>query len=135
MRDTIKAYLEADMTLMALLTGGIYAGTEITRQSTPDAFDANGEVEPCALVSAEAEDPTGPYGHSARSFVTVYLYERSGYTNIDAARARIYVLLHRDRVGTSVWDVRHVGDILDQRDPALNCAMAVTRFQVTRLRA
>ena len=134
MRDTIRAYLAADTTLMAILTGGIYAGTEISRQLTADAFDGSGEVEPCALVTAEAEDPSGPYRHSARAFVAVYFYERDGYTNIDAARERVYALLHRQQVGSGVWEIRHAGDIPEQRDPALDCALGVSRFQVTRLR-
>lgn len=135
MRDVIKAFLEADTTLMALLTGGMYTATEISRQLTPDVFDANGEVLPCALLVLESEDPVGPYDTSSRLFVVLYLYERQGYTAIDAALNRIYTLMHRQRIsGNGMWEMRHVGDVPDQRDATLNCALALSRYQVTRLR-
>lgn len=134
-RSAILAVLSGDATLLTILTGGVYTATEISRQLTPDAFDSNGEVLPCALLSVEAEDPAGPFETSSRAFVTLHVYERQGYTAIDAALARIYVLLHRQRVsGEGVWDIRHAGDVRDQRDPILECALSISRFQVTRLR-
>ncbi len=135
MRDTLKDFLTADTALVALLTGGLYTATEISRQLTPGAFDANGEVLPCALLVLEAEDPVGPYNTSSRLFVVLYLYERQGYTTIDAALKRIYTLLHRQRIsGNGIWEMRHVGDVPDQRDATLNCALALSRYQVTRSR-
>jgi len=136
MRDTLRDFLAADTTtLMATLTGGLYTATEISRQLTPSAFDANDEIKPCALLTLEAEDPVGPFATSSRLFVLVYFYERQGYTNIDAARGRVYALLHRQRISSSgMWEMRHVGDVPDQRDAVLNCALALSRYQVTRLR-
>jgi hypothetical protein len=134
-RDTIKNFLAADTTLMATLTGGLYTATEISRQLTPSAFDANDEVLPCALMVLEAEDPVGPYTTSSRLFVVVYFYERAGYTAIDAARDRVFALLNMQRIsGSGMWEMRHVGDVPDQRDAALNCALGLSRYQVTRLR-
>lgn len=135
MRDALKDFLTADTALVALLTGGMYTATEISRQLTPGAFDANGEVLPCTLLVLEAEDPVGPYDTSSRLFVVLYLYEQQGYTTIDAALKRIYTLLHRQRIsGNGIWEMRHVGDVPDQRDATLNCALALSRYQVTRLR-
>ncbi len=134
-RSAILAILAGDMTLLATLTGGVYSATEISRQLTPAAFDANGEVKPCALLSLEAEDPVGPFETGSREFVTVHFYERQGYTAIDAALARVYALLHRKHAGAEhVWDIRHAGDILDQYDPTLSCSLSISRYQVTRLR-
>jgi len=134
-RSAILAILAGDATLLATLTGGVYSATEISRQLTPAAFDTNGEVLPCALLSLEAEDPMGPFATSSREFVTVHFYERQGYTAIDTALARVYALLHRIHVSAEhVWDIRHAGDIQDQRDPTLNCALNISRYQVTRLR-
>lgn len=134
-RNAIKSLLEADTTLLATLTGGVYGEAEISRQATPGAFDANGEIEPCALLTMEAEDPAGPFETSSRAFVTVYFYARSGYSAIDTALARVYALLHRQRVsGEGVWEIRHAGDVRDQRDPALDCAMSMSRYTVYRRR-
>jgi hypothetical protein len=127
--------LEGDTTLMATLTGGVYGEAGISRQATPGAFDANGEVKPCALLAMEAEDPAGPFPTSSRAFVTVYFYARAGYAEIDAALDRVYALLHRQRVSNEgVWDMRHAGDVRDQQDPALGCAMSMSRYQGYRRR-
>ena len=131
MRDAVVAVLEGDETLMATLTGGVHTATEINRQLTPTAFDDNGEIEPCALVKFETEGPWGVHDHSARLFFSVMFYERSGYTSIETARARVYSLLHRQRVTPAsggCWEIRHSDDVLDQEDTALGCGLAVSRF-------
>jgi hypothetical protein len=134
-RDTVKALLEADTTLMAILTGGVYAGGEISRQGMPDAFDSNGEILPCALVRVETETPYGPYDDSSRQYLVVMFYERSGYANIDAALARVYELLHKTRLGaTGVWEVVHADDVRDQEDQALACSLSYSRYVITRSR-
>ena len=134
MRETIRALLAADGTLAGLLTGGVWAATEISRQNTPGAFDANGELRPCALVKLESEGPVGPYVTSSRLFVLVMFYERSGYTAIDAAVARTYTLLHYVKAGAAVWEMRHAGDVLDLEDQALECSLGMSRFVAVRLR-
>jgi hypothetical protein len=134
MRSTITAKLTGDTTLMALLTGGLHTATEITRQLTPTAFDANGEIKPCALVKIEGESPVGPYDSSGRLFAVVYLYERTGYTTIDAALDRAFVLLNLWKPSGNVWQVRHADDARDLRDEALACSMGYGRYVVTRLR-
>ena len=131
-RSALLSVLSGDTALMATLTGGVYGEAEISRQGTPGAFDANEEVLPCALLAMEAEDPAGPFPTSSRAFVTVYFYARAGYSAIDTALARVYALLHRARVSNEgVWQIRHAGDVRDQRDPALDCAMSMSRYQVT----
>lgn len=135
MRETIRTFLAADTMLMAILTGGIYGGTEISRQLTAAVFDANDELLPCALVSSEAESPHGPFMTSSRQFVIVRFFQRSGYTQVDAALARVYTLLHRQRISSvGMWEMRHAGDVRDVRDDALDCAMAISRYEVIRVR-
>lgn len=135
MQSAILNELTGDATLMASLTGGLYAAAaagEVSRQDTPDAFDANGEIEPCGLLKMGATMPHGPYTHSQRQFFSVYLYERSGYTNVEAARKRIYALLHRGCVSPSeggCWGIRHTDDVPDQRDAALGCSLIVCRYE------
>jgi hypothetical protein len=131
MRDAIFDVLDGDVTLGATLTGGVYTGVEISRQGTPGAFDANGEIEPCGLLRFSTETPIGPHDHSARLFFSVMFYERAGYTSIEAARARVYALLHRQRVtpgSGGCWEIRHSDDVLDVEDEALGCKLAISRF-------
>lgn len=130
MIDTITALLQNDATLAAILTGGVHHVQEISRQTTPAAYDANRELKPCALVKAEAATPWGVHRDSSRLYVVIYFYDRHGYTNIEAARRRVYDLLHRVKVIGS-YEVRHANDMLDQEDEPLGAAMAVSRFVVT----
>jgi hypothetical protein len=138
MRETIKAALETDATLEAILTGGIHAGTEISRQLTPDAFDAASEIKPCALVKIERETQWGPYDSdaalSARTYVVIYAYERQGYTHIDPALDRIRTLLHRAKLGSGTWQIAWADDSDDLMDEGLACAMRYSRYVVTRLK-
>jgi len=134
LREDIQTTLAADATLAALLTGGIYAGTTISRQGTPEAFDANSELLPSALVSVETESPNGPYVTSSRLFLTVRFYQDGGYDVIDDARERVFALLNAQKVGTNVWEILHTDDVLDQADPGLGCSLTVSRYVIHRLR-
>lgn len=130
MIDTITALLQNDATLAAILTGGVYRAQEISRQATAAAFDGNKELKPCALVKQETATPWGVHRDSGRLYVVIYFYDRHGYTNTEAARRRVYALLHRVKV-TGSYEVRHANDVLDQEDEPLGAAMAVSRFVVT----
>lgn len=132
--EDIKAVLELDATLLASLTGGVHAQVEITRQGTPAAFDANNEIKPCALVKGEIETPWGPHEHSARAFLRIFFYQRSGYADIDSARERVYTLLHRQKALSGKWELLHVDDITGQEDQTLNCSLELSRYQVLRSR-
>jgi len=136
MRDVIKAYLAADMTLMTILTGGLYAGGEISRQDTAAAFDANGEILPCGLVALETQVPGGPYTDGMRLFFTVTFWQRTGYASIDAALNETFVRLHDSKIGvtTKLWTVRHAEDSADLEDPGLLCPMKYGRYEMVRRR-
>lgn len=95
--------IQADATLMALLTGGAYASQNltregITRETTPGAFDSNGYLRPCALVRQRGQVADGMVRDgmaqtvSTRQVVEVYLYQDGGYSTLDAAAARLYTL-------------------------------------------
>jgi hypothetical protein len=136
LRDTIRNYLAADATLMALLTGGLYAGGEISRQDTAAAFDVNKEILPCGLVAMEAQVPSGPFTDSMRAFFTVTFWQRSGYTTIDAALDETFVRLHDSKIGVTanLWTVRFAEDSADLVDPGLLCPMKYGRYEVVRSR-
>ncbi|CAG0947329.1 hypothetical protein ANRL1_03960 [Anaerolineae bacterium] len=133
LRTDILAVLQADGQLNTSLPGGVYDAAEvgeISRQSTEDAFDENKEPKNCALMRLETETPTGPYPTSSRLFLIVNFY---GDAN-DDARERVFALLNMTKIGTNVWEIRHVDDVLDQTDDALGVSLALSRYQVTRLR-
>lgn len=138
MRDAIYDLLSADMAFLALLPGGLYQAREvgeISRQTTPDAFDDDKEVLPCALIRFGPTVPVGPYLHGARQFFTLYFYERAGFAHVDAARERAYTLLHMQALapaagdGWGCWEIHHADDVGDARDTALGCSLAVSRYE------
>jgi hypothetical protein len=101
--DDFKTRMTNDATLMAILTGGVYTKGEvgregITRETAPSAFDDDGYLEPCALVVQRGLVPDGEVHDeeeqlaSAGQVVEVYLYEDSGYGNIDSALDRLFTL-------------------------------------------
>jgi hypothetical protein len=136
LRDDVKTVLDADAELVALLTGGIYdasdlEGSEITRQSAPDAFDANGEILPCALIRLGTNAQTGPYDASQRTSIRIFYYQRSGYDVIDQAIDLVRVDLDRKQIGSTIWEVRWSSNLRDMYDQALNCSMAQSTFYAT----
>jgi len=129
----VKTVLDANASLMAVLTGGVHVDVEeISLQKTPGAFDSNKEIKPCALIKIPNETPTGPYPTSARTTIVVYLYQRSGYDKIAAAMVYIYGELNEKRIGTNVWNIEHVNSVHQQRDQALDCALGLLRFMAVR---
>ena len=133
MKSAIAGAISSNPLLAGWLTGGVHVVREISRQATPVAFDADGEILPCALVKVETETPAGPDDYAGRQFITISLYERSGFGVIDLAVAQLYSLLHRAKV-SGAWEVRHADDVRDQVDEALGCSMALCRYQVWRYR-
>ena len=108
------AVLNADATLLATLTGGVWkreaVGVEgITRATAATAFDINGYLRPCALIAERATVPDGVVKDlmaqkvSTRVIVEVYLYgdAGAGYSALDTAAARIYVLLQGKQLANS----------------------------------
>ncbi len=127
MKAAICTHLSGDENLMTTLIGGLHCSAlEISRQNTPTAFDGNKEIQPCALLKLSTEKPNGPHSRSALFFFQLYFYQRVGYDQIELARQQVYTRLHRQSViptNGGCWEIRHENDVLDQEDPALQCAM------------
>ena len=124
--DSIKTALEADVALMALLTGGIFNNVEEIRNTsdgTPGAFDANGEIKPCALIKLGVETKTGPHARSVRTPFRIYFYQRQGYDVIDPAEELVFNILNDQQIGERVWNIEYGSEINQQRDQALDCAL------------
>lgn len=140
LRAAVKSVLEGDVTLAAILTGGVYSRAGISRTLTPDAFDSKGAIKPCAVVTEEA---TNRIGHREDKMemvsLVVWLYEDegSGYTLIDTAKMRVRALLHDQTVTTSdgyVHHIVHVYSLGDSFDDVLSAEMTHERFTVYRRR-
>jgi len=143
--SSIKTRLEADATLLATATGGIYDLTEtgrlgINRTNTPAAFDSNGVIKPCVLLRLRSstpdyvlQDDTSQY-QSVREMIEVYFYEDSGYTAIETMRTRCYALLQATQV-TGAFAIRWAGDIRSSIDFDLNASVERSDYQVTTKRS
>lgn len=106
------ALLQADATLMALLTGGIYTDEELGIQGfrrDPDspafaAFDANGSLLPCAVVRQDAEIPLPAVRMPVQKMsgmnqkLEIFFYEARGRDAIVQAKARTHALLEGTRL-------------------------------------
>lgn len=107
--STIKTVLEADATLLALATGGIYSWDEtgsegINRTTTPDAWNSNGIMLPTIMVSARNAVPglnvpdEAAQSMDVRQIVEIYFFQFDGYSTIDSMVDRCYALLHAKRL-------------------------------------
>jgi len=134
--DDIKTALEDDDALMAILTGGIFIETEeLSRQNTPGAFDANGEVKPSALIKLGVESRLrSGYVTSVNTPLVIYFYERQGYANIEPAMDLVMADLSEQKFGSNVWNIEFDIAVNQQRDTALDCALGSLRFVAKRLR-
>jgi len=124
--------LIADSTLTTPLTGGIHMAKEISRQTTPSAFDANQEILPCVLLKLEQGSPIGPHHHAVAFFFVAVFYQRSGYAVIHVARDRVYDLLHRQCVSSaSAWDIRFTDDSPELEDQSSQIhSMLYSRYRI-----
>lgn len=135
MITAIYERLRGNGALMALLPGGVHNGAvvqEISRQNTPAAFDANKELQPCALVQLENEVPFGPLRTGTTLYVVIYFYQRFGHDAIQPAQLAARTLLHRQVLqpvdGSRNFEIQHANTLLGMNDQALNCALAISRY-------
>jgi hypothetical protein len=136
--DLFKTRMVADSTLMAILDGGVYAAGEtgingITRETAPGAFDANGYLEPAALVRQRGNVPDGNVRDgmaqvtSAIQVVEIYVYQDSGYDQIDLALARLYDLFEGYQFANS-FPAELVNIIDRQRDTGALAGASLARM-------
>lgn len=136
-----KAVLEADGTLVALATGGIWDKSEtgaygISRTKTPAAYDSNGIIKPCVLLKQRFASRDGVLDDDELQYVSVdamlevWAYEYSGFDNIDAMKNRIFTLLHGTQL-TGTFQVKWVGDYrYGVRDVDLDAEAERTDYQI-----
>lgn len=143
--SSIKTRLEADATLLATATGGVWDFAEtgrlgINRTNTPTAFDSSGIIKPCVLLRLRSatpdyvlQDDTSQY-QSVREVIEVWFYEDSGYSAIETMRTRCYALLHATQVA-GVFAIRWAGDIRSQIDFDLNASVERSDYSVVTYRS
>lgn len=134
-----KAILEADATLLATATGGIWDFDEtgrlgINRTTTPAAFDANEIIQPCVLLKLRSSEPDqalvdeGARYQSVNEILEVWFYEDTGYSNIETMRDRVWALLHAVQLSGTfmcLW----AGDVRQARDTDLDASVERSVFQ------
>lgn len=132
--DDIRAVLIGNAPLMAALTGGVHAGVkEISRQETPEAFDENKELKPCALIKIGTEVPRGPFNRSGMVVVLIYFYQKNGNAVIESAMDQVYDLLHETKIGSKTWqilhsDTLHSYELAERKDQVIGGQMGLMRF-------
>ena len=135
--DEIVAALGQDEELMALLPGGIYSGSlirEISRQNTPEVFDANGEILPSLLVVVSTDVRIAPHHRGLVTTFSAMFYQRSGYDIIEEAMAKVYELLHEARVGEGTCQILFSASVENQVDTALDCSLSSQRWMAYRIK-
>lgn len=137
LEDEFLAVMATSDSLAELLPGGQYSAIgvgEISRQFTPDVFDNNQELQPCALVKMGTEVPFGPYPESARAIVQIFFYQRNATQDIDDAMAIVFPLLNYKKIGAGTWRIEYENAAWNQPDDVLNANMHIMRFAAIRLK-
>lgn len=144
MSDTLanaKTLLEADATLLALATGGVWDWDEtgrmgINRTNTSTAF-TDGKIKPCILLKLGSSVPFGDIADDenkivgARDRLEVWAYQDNGYNTINAMLARVYTLLQGKPLGGFVC--RWAGDTSPLRDTDMDANVTRRDFAVVYL--
>jgi len=136
-----KTILEADATLLATATGGIWDFDEtkrlgLSRTTTPTAFDSDLIIQPCVLLKLRSSTPDFILADdenqyvSAQEMLEAWFYESDGYANIETMRDRVYVLLHTVQL-TGTFQVLWAGNFRPGiRDDDLDANVERSGYQV-----
>jgi hypothetical protein len=145
LEEDFSVRMQADATLMAILTGGVYTvGTVgddgIGRDNTPDAFDSFGYLKPTCLIRQRETVPTFFVSDeialldSASQLVELYFYQDRGYISIDSALARSYALF-KGHIFTSSFAAAWSGTLerLKDNGPLNNASVARQSWTVHKI--
>jgi len=143
--STLKAVLEADATLLALATGGVWSWDEagekgLNRTRTPAAFDANGVIKPCVMANARnanpgynIQDDTGQVV-DVRQVIEFYLFDNATYATIESMKSRLYVLLHAKQF-TGLVRCEWAGDLRLGKDEDIGALVERVDYLTIRIRS
>ena len=136
-----KAILEADSTLLATATGGVWSldetGSEgINRTTNPTAFDSSLNIKPCVLIKLRSTTPDYILADDANQYVSAkemiecWLYQFNAYDQIEIMKLRIFALLHAKQLA-GTFQVRWTFDTQPMRDIELDAFVMRSDYQAT----
>ena len=138
----VKAILDSDATLLATATGGIWDYDEtgrmgLSRTGTESAF-SSGRIKPCILLKMRSGVADGGLSDdstvSYRQVLEVWLYEDTGFANIETMVARVWTLLHGIQV-SGAFRVNWAEDIaFNVRDLDLDASVERSDYVVQSMR-
>lgn len=115
----VKALLEADVQLMAILTGGVWTDEEVGIEGirrgddspTAIAFDADGYLKPCVVIRQSGELPFPGTQSPGQNFtgeamtIQLFFYQNRGHDQLELAKRRSWTVLNNKRLGASypIW--------------------------------
>lgn len=140
--SALYAVLNADATLLATLTGGVYTEDIVGRngispEQAPGAYDANGFMKPNASVQQRTQFPWGG-GHdpneqwdTQRAVVEIYLRSDGAgvYDPLVTAADRIARDLH-EKVIAGAGAVKEIYRLIDRDAPLENALLIRVDYQV-----
>lgn len=143
--DNAKTILEADSTLLATATGGIWSFDEtgrmgINRTANAAAFTSAGIIKPCVLLKLRSSIPDYVLADDANQYVSLsdhieaWFYSDNSYTAIETMKLRVFALLHTKQLGAfqCLWD----GDVRPGiRDTDLDAFVEISSYKVRAKRS
>lgn len=138
---TLKTVLEADATLLATATGGVWSFDETGRlglnrsNAAAAAAFTSGIIKPCVFLRAVTDTPFGDIADDAaqvvsmREVVSVMFYQDGGFTTIETMMARVFTLLHGKQF-TGTFVCRHALDSGQLYDTDLDASVRRSDYAV-----
>ena len=107
LRENLKAFLNADTSLIALLTGGVLDTTELPEgaSSINDVPNDGLKIIPFAMLRWRSTSEKEIPGVTERRSVEIYLYQHRGYATIERAKRRIKTVLNRKQLPSDDADI------------------------------
>lgn len=138
--------LVADATLSALATGGVYDAQTLGRKELEISdlqVGTNPMIQPAVFIRWTTETPMPPDVIEVYdAYCEIFFYQHEGYDIIRQMRARVYELLHRNRVtidgpGPAYhFGFNWAGSVLESEDESLaGASMERDRYQSDLIRS
>lgn len=140
-----KTLLEADVTLLATATGGVYDLTELGRlglnrsnSAAASAWDSTGIIKPCLVIKTRSSLPLEGLGDDAaqivaqREMLEVWAYADGSYTPIQTMLDRVFVLWQGRQLGGFVC--RWAGNFAQTFDIELDAFVQRADYAVVSLK-
>lgn len=144
--NTIQTLLNANVPVTTILTGGIYTvndlgykGLSRHNPACASAFNATGDLVPCAVIKGLGEKPTHELNDQTTKFATVremvqiFLYTHGvagGFATLKTASDAIYNAIHETRA-TNIVNICFLGDLENMFSQELNdAATIVSNYEI-----